>query len=118
MAATFLTVATAAATIAAASVLSAPAQTELPAAKPGMHCASGGKAIGDDIRSGYFITTVLEVRTRDKDRKVVGWIYSGSDGIDYLQKTEDKRAHQLADNEVSLVETMMVYCFSKPWMGK
>ena len=111
---------TTAAALAAASILPATAQNadKLPPAKPGMHCASGGRAIGEDIRNGYFITTVLEVRTRDKDRKIVGWIYSGSDGIDYLQRLDEKNAHQLGDGEISPAETMMVYCFSKPWMGK
>ena len=114
--------ATAAALFAAASIPATQSQTPSPAvqlapARPGMRCPSGGRAVGEDVRNGYFIATILELHSRDKDPKVIGYIYAGSDGQDYLQLVGG-RTHVMRAGEVAQSDAFMVYCFSKPWMGK
>ena len=69
------------------------------------------------MRNGYFIATILELRSRDKEPKVIGYIYAGSDGQDYLQRTGEQ-THLMRPGEVPPSEAFMVYCFNKPWMGK
>lgn len=90
----------------------------LPLAQKGLHCPGGGRAIGDPVAK-TFILQELQIVTRDGDRKVVGFIYSGADGQDYIDLTpSDPREHVrlMRDGEPDKSKTMMVYCFSKPWM--
>jgi hypothetical protein len=90
----------------------------LPVAQKGLHCSGGGRAIGDPVAK-TFILQELQIVSRDANRNVLGFIYSGADGQDYLDLTpSNPRAyvHLMGDSELDKGKTMMLYCFSKPWM--
>jgi hypothetical protein len=90
----------------------------LPIAQKGLRCPSGGRAIGDPVAK-TFILQELQIVSRDANRSVLGFIYSGADGQDYLDLTPSNPhayVHLMGDSEVDKSKTMMVYCFSKPWM--
>lgn len=90
----------------------------LPVAQRGMHCAGGGRGIGDPVGKSYIVQE-LQIVTRDKDMKLVGFIYSGADGRDYIDlapSNAGEKTRLLRDREPDPLTTMMRYCFSKPWM--
>jgi hypothetical protein len=103
----------AAALVAAASV---PGQLAAPAR--GAHCAGGGgRAIGDRAGKGY-IRQEFQVVTRDAQLRVLGYVYSSSDGNDYVDRRPSEpsqRVHLLQDGEIDTRTEMMRYCFSGAW---
>jgi hypothetical protein len=64
----------------------------LPIAQRGLRCAGGGRAIGDAVGK-TFILQELQIVSRDGERKVIGFIYSGADGQDYIDLTPASRTH-------------------------
>lgn len=115
-----LAVMIAAALSAAASVPETPAPfpAVLAPAARGAHCPGGGRAIGDRIANAYILQE-LQIVTRDADMKLVGFVYSGSDGRDYidLSPSDPKAKTRLMRDGEPPVNTMMRYCFSAPWDG-
>jgi hypothetical protein len=90
----------------------------LPVAEKGLRCPGGGRAIGDRVGKTYILQE-LQIETRDADKKVVGFVYSGADGQDYIDLTPGdphQYVHPMRDDELDKTRTMMVYCFSRPWM--
>lgn len=90
----------------------------LPVAQKGLRCPGGGRAIGDPVAK-TFILQELQLETRDADRRVIGFIYAGADGQDYIDLTPSdphQRVHLMRDGELDKSKTMMVYCFSRSWM--
>jgi hypothetical protein len=109
----------AAASTAAVSVPSAPPARALPIAARGLRCAGGGRAIGDRVGKSYIVQE-LELLTRDKNASVVGFIYSGADGNDYVDLSPSiagEKTRLMGDADVDRGATMMRYCFSSPWDG-
>lgn len=97
----------------------APLPVRFPDARPGLQCPSGGRAIGAPI-AHTFIAQILEVVSRDAPHKVVGWIYAGGDGRDYLDlSASDPQAQTvvLKAGDLDPAKTYMRYCFAAPWMG-
>lgn len=91
---------------------------ELPVAQRGLRCPGGGRAIGDSVAK-TFILQELQIVSRDGAKKVLGFIYSGADGQDYIDLTPSDAhgyVHVMRDGELDKTKTMMIYCFSKPWM--
>jgi hypothetical protein len=90
----------------------------LPVAQKGLHCSGGGRAIGDQVGK-TFILQELQIVSRDANRNVLGFIYSGADGQDYIDlrpSNPHASVHLMGDGELNKATTMMVYCFSRPWM--
>jgi hypothetical protein len=91
----------------------------LPIAARGLHCPGGGRAIGDPVAKSYILQE-LQIVTRDRDMKLIGYVYSAADGNDYIDLTpSDPREHVrlMRDDEPPKATTMMRYCFSEPWNG-
>lgn len=89
----------------------------LPVAQKGMHCPGGGRAIGDPIGNTYILQE-LQIVTRNAGMKLVGFIYSGADGVDYIDLSPSvpgAKARVMRDEEPPKATTMMRYCFSEPW---
>jgi hypothetical protein len=103
---------------AAVSTAAAPASpAALPVAQRGMHCPGGGRAIGDRVGKTYILQE-LQIVTRNADQKLVGFIYSGADGNDYIDlspSVQSERTRLMRDGEPDKTTTMMRYCFSEPW---
>lgn len=96
-----------------------PLPLPFPDARPGLRCASGGRPIGAPV-AHTFIAQILEVVDRAAPRKVIGWIYAGGDGRDYLDlSTTTPQTHTvlLKKGDLDLTKTFMRYCFAAPWMG-
>jgi hypothetical protein len=91
----------------------------LPLAAHGLHCPGGGRAIGDPVAKTYIVQE-LQIVSRDKDMNLIGFIYSGADGNDYIDLTPSdphEYVRLLRDGEPPKITTMMRYCFSEPWNG-
>lgn len=119
MTAPTLPLAIAAAVAAAASVPAPlPFPVNPPAAHAGAHCpGGGGRAIGEGVGRGY-IRQELQIITRDSQQRVLGYVYSGSDGDDYIDLTpSDARARVrvLQAGDLPRPGAMLRYCFSGPW---
>jgi hypothetical protein len=106
-----------------AAAVSIPAQPAFPSvlapAARGARCPGGGRAIGDPVGKSYILQE-LQIVTRDRDRKLVGFVYSGADGRDYIDLSPSDTAAKtrlMNDGEKTPPGTMMLYCFSAPWGG-
>ena len=89
----------------------------LPVAQRGLRCPGGGRAIGDPVGKTYILQE-LQIVSRDGEKKTLGFIYSGADGVDYIDlKPSDPHSyvHVMGDSELDKTKTMMIYCFSEPW---
>ena len=85
----------------------------------GLHCPSGGRAIGDPVGKSVILQE-LEIDTREKDPKVLGFVYAGSDGNDYVDLSPSvpgEKTRLMRDGDVNEATMMMRYCFSGPWDG-
>jgi len=106
----------AAASTAAVSVSTTP---PLPVALRGLHCPGGGRAIGDRVGKSYILQE-LEIETREKNPKVLGFVYSGADGNDYIDlspSAPNEKTRLMRDVDIDQSTMMMRYCFSAPWDG-
>jgi hypothetical protein len=90
----------------------------LPIASRGLHCPAGGRAIGDPVAKTYILQE-LQIVSRDPQMKLVGFVYSGADGNDYIDLTpSDPQEHvRLMREGEPGKNTVMRYCFSEPWNG-
>jgi hypothetical protein len=111
----------AAAAMAAASVqmTAQPFPAVLPVAASGLRCPSGGRAIGDPVGKSYILQE-LEIDSREKQPKLVGFVYSGADGNDYIDLSPSvggEKTRLMRDGEIDRATMVMRYCFSAPWDG-
>jgi hypothetical protein len=111
----------AAASTAAVSIPTArPFPQVLPVAMRGLRCPDGGRAIGDRVAKTYILQE-LEIDTFDKEPKLLGFVYSGADGNDYIDLSPGvpgERTRIMRDGDINRGTMMMRYCFSTPWDGK
>lgn len=90
----------------------------LPAAAKGLHCPSGGRAIGAPVGKTYILQEI-EIDSREQHPKILGFVYSGADGNDYIDfspSVAGERTRLMQDGDVTRT-MMMRYCFSAPWDG-
>jgi hypothetical protein len=111
----------AAASTAAASIQPPLAQAfplALPNAARGLHCPSGGRTIGAPVGKSYILQEI-EIDSREKQPRVLGFVYSGADGNDYidLSPSTGAKTRLMQDGDVNRMTMMMRYCFSAPWNG-
>lgn len=111
----------AAASTAAVSIQSPLAQAfplTLPLAARGLHCPSGGRPIGAPVAKTYILQE-LEIDTREQHPKLLGFVYSGADGNDYIDfsPSAGEKTRLMREGDVDEVTMMMRYCFSAPWNG-
>ena len=105
---------------AAVQAIATPVPAGLPVAARGLHCQFGGKAIGDRVGKTYIVQE-LEVVSRDIHESIIGFVYSGADGVDYVDLSPsmyDAKPRPMQDGDLDRSKTMMLYCFSAPWDGK
>jgi hypothetical protein len=105
---------------ASTAAVSIPTPLPFPVAARGLRCPGGGRAIGDRVGKSYILQE-LQIETREKQPKVVGFVYSSADGNDYIDlspSVPDEKTRLMQDGDLDPVTTMMRYCFSAPWDGK
>jgi hypothetical protein len=104
---------------AAALTAAAPFPQTLPPAARGLHCPSGGRAIGDRVGKSYILQE-LEIDSREAQPKVLGFVYSGADDTDYVDFSPSKpneKTRLMQDGDIDRRTMMMRYCFAGPWDG-
>lgn len=110
----------AAALVAAASVPTpAPFPVNPPAPQRGAHCPDGGgRAIGDAIGKGAYIRQEWQIASTRLDRHLIGYVYAGSDGYDYIDLTPavpGERVRLLQKADLPRPGAFLRYCFSDVW---
>ncbi len=113
----------AAAVAAAASVpTAAPFPAVPPAPVLGAHCPDGGgRAIGERIGKGFYIRQELQLASLDKDHRVIGYVYSSSDGNQYIDLTPSdpaERVRLIRADDLPRQGAFLRYCFSEAWTPK
>ena len=91
----------------------------LPVAAKGLRCPSGGRTIGAPVAKTYILQEI-EIDSREQHPKILGFVYSGADGNDYIDLSPSvtgARTRLIQDGDVNRVTMMMRYCFSAPWDG-
>jgi hypothetical protein len=91
----------------------------LPAAARGLHCPSGGRTIGSAVGKSYILQE-LEIDTREATPRLVGFVYSGADGRDYVDFTPSsagEKTRLMQTGDIDRDTMMMRYCFAGPWDG-
>lgn len=90
----------------------------LPSAAKGLHCPSGGRTIGAPVGKTYILQE-LEIDSREKQPRVLGFVYSGADGNDYIDfsPSTGAKTRLMQTRDVDEMTMMMRYCFSAPWNG-
>lgn len=105
---------------AAASTAAAPFPKDLPRAARGLHCPSGGRAIGDRVGMSYILQE-LEIDSREAHPQVLGFVYSDAadnDYVDFSPSNPNEKTRLMHDGDIEPTTMMMRYCFAGPWDGK
>ncbi|HET7814126.1 MAG TPA: hypothetical protein VFL13_07105 [Candidatus Baltobacteraceae bacterium] len=114
-------IALAAAAFAAAASVRTPSPFPVNPPQPtrGAHCADGGgRAIGDAIGKGAYIRQELQLASIEANRHVVGYVYSGSDGNQYIDLTptvKGEHVRLLKAGDLPRPDAIMRYCFADAW---